>query len=253
MPSLQLSFISGLKFPADISAGLTSLNLLRDTSNPLLEGGFPTPPSSKVPTLPDKIHVHSSEAAQKGIEEALATIHQHRPSFTVQTLLILHEAVFRYLESPGGHFKTADNYLYDIQEDGKQALIHTPLPAKKIPESIDQLIDNYHLALHTEDPLLVIALTLLDFILIHPFYDGNGRMFRLLSVVLLYDAGFVCAHELHFDKVLQNSRGLGQEALSASFAGWKEGRHEVMPWIRYFVGALSYAHAYNAFCTKDGL
>lgn len=241
MYSLELSFLNGLKFPADISAGISALSLLRDDAY-LYEKESPSRGSfSTTATLPDKKHVHSSDAARQGYLEALAYIHEHKPSFTIETLCLLHHKVFQYLDNSGGHFKTTDNVLMNQHENGTINKVHTPVKATNIPETIQNLINAYERAVTTHSPLVVIPLTLLDFVLIHPFSDGNGRMFRLLSVLLLYQAGFHCAQDLNFDYVLQNSRGSGQKALAAGVAGWRESKHNVLPWVAYFIGALSYA------------
>lgn len=244
MHSLKQSLLSSLKFPADISAGIQALNLLR--SEPLYEGEKTSSPSTFVPTLPDKKHVHSSDAARKGYLEALNYIHETKPSFSVETLFALHERVFYYLDGSGGHFKKQNNTLFNHKEDGTQVLVHTPIDAENVPVMMDKLIHAFYDAIQTHDPLVVVPLTLMDFILIHPFWDGNGRMFRLLSVLLLYQAGFDSVRKLNVDYILQNSRGSGQTALSAGVDGWRQSTHNVVPWVTYFVGALSYAHAHHA-------
>jgi len=190
--------------------------------------------------------VHSSDPARRGYEEALALILEAEPflSFSVENLCKLHEKVFYYLDNSGGHFKKENNQLFRQTEDGALSPIHTPLPAKEIPVVMNQFIQRYREAMNAQihDPLVIISLTLMDYIFIHPFFDGNGRTFRLLSVLLLREAGFDYAGALHFDKVLQNSRGSGQAALKVAMAGWKDGKHNPLPWIHYFLGALSYAH-----------
>lgn len=241
MHSLQLSFLSRLEFPAEISAGLSVLNQCRNSSFIQFKNFNFT-----IATLPDKKHVHASLSARQGYQEALAFIHEHRPAFSIDNLLTLHAMVFEYIDGSGGHFKSHNNSLYNHREDGSTILIHKPVDAKNIPSMMQQLIQSFYQAIQTHDPLVIVSLTLMDFILIHPFWDGNGRMFRLLSVLLLYQAGFNSARDLRFDHILQNSRGSGQAALQAGMQGWTQGTHDVVPWVTYCIGALSYAHASQA-------
>lgn len=234
MHSLAVSLLNGLKLPADLSAGVSSLKqMLIDNSQTSL--------SSPLPKLPEKQHVHSSDDKRQGYLEALHYIHQYKPNFSAETLYLLHQKLLHYVDGAGGCFKSSDNVLFSTQESGVTSRLHTPIAAVDIAQAMDSLIVSFHDRLSLYEPLVVVPLTLLDFILIHPFHDGNGRMFRLLSVLLMYQAGFSSARDLKFDSILEHSRGSGQIALSAAIPRWYEGQHDVLPWLRYYLGAMSYA------------
>jgi len=242
--SLEFAYLSSLEIPAPLSAGISSLNLLRRQSNPLFEGGKQYRPL--LPTgssLPHHNTKHTSEPALKGYCEALTFIHQSRPPLNIDTLLALHQKIFQYLDGSGGKFKTGENALVSTDADGKKAHIHTPYSARDIPQAMETFISRYDQAIKSYDPLIVIPLALMDFIFIHPFMDGNGRSFRLLSVLMLYHAGFECASSLNLDAILKNSHSTGQKALAAGVQGWRESKHNVLPWVNYFVGAFSYAYS----------
>jgi Fic family protein len=234
MHSLERSFLSSLKLPAELSAGISSLNRLRTTLPPRY-------PSLDLPPLPHNNLKHTSEESLKGYQEALALIHEHRPALSIESLLAIHKRIFYYLDDSGGHFKTQNNYLISTEVNGDQELIHTPFPADDIPKAMDCFIERYKMAIATTEPLIVIPLALMDYILIHPFMDGNGRSFRLLSVLLLYQSGFQCVRQLDFDNLLKISHHSGRAALKQGLKGWSQGQHNVIPWLTYFLGALSYA------------
>lgn len=237
MPALQFDFLRQFTLPKQTALGIQALHKF--------EGGRRSPPPSAYPQLPKRIHVHSSDAAQRGIEEALYLILSANPTlaFTADNIRSVHQKVFDYLDGTGGQFKSQDNKLFCIKSSGEKILVHTPLEVNEIEPAMNHLIQSYYQALDQkiQDPLILISLVLMDFIFIHPFIDGNGRTFRLLSVLLLREAGFPSIEKLNLDKVLKNSRGSGQKALQAAIPGWADGKPNVLPWIHYFIGAMSYA------------
>jgi len=95
------------------------------------------------------------------------------------------------------------------------------------------------------DPLLLIPLFILDFLCIHPFNDGNGRMSRLLTLLLTYRAGYIVGKYISIERLIEQTKEQYYEVLHASSQGWIDGKNDYMPFIRYFLGIL--VKAYNEF------
>ncbi len=191
-------------------------------------------------------HRNRSEQEIAGYRDALALIHEsheHMP-LTVNVLLQIHQMLYRYHPGPGGRFKLADNRIDHY--DGKGNLVRVrfrPTPAFETPAAMDALVAGYQdangaRALH---PLVAVPLTILDLLCIHPFTDGNGRVARLATLLLLYHHGFALGRYISLERIVEESKEGYYETLEASSKGWHEGKHDVHPWLNYFWGALTRA------------
>lgn len=130
-----------------------------------------------------------------GYRDVLNTIHENYEYIPIRTnyILQLHRDLYKYTgKSIGGHFKVSQNVIADTDEDGKEYVLFTPLEPYETPSAIDSICENYNRMIESEDvdSILLIPIFIRDFLCIHPFSDGNGRMSRLLTALLLYKSGY---------------------------------------------------------------
>ncbi|PYT27928.1 MAG: hypothetical protein DMG58_19365 [Acidobacteria bacterium] len=128
-----------------------------------------------------------------------------------------------------------------VRPDGSRKLRFRPVGAAATPEFMRDLHAGYNRLWKQDriDKLILIPAYVLDFLCIHPFLDGNGRMARLLTLLLLYHAGYQVGRFVSIESVIEKSRETYYEALQKSSRGWHEGRHNLQPWTEYFLGVLT--------------
>ena len=195
-----------------------------------------------------------SEQEIAGYRDALELIHQSRTDMpvTVNVIRQLHQRIYSYLAEQGGEWKPIDNEIVERDPDGNIAKIRfTPVSAVATPQAMENLVKRYDSATRDHrEPLLVMPLLILDFLCIHPFRDGNGRVARLLTLLSLYHAGYDVGRFISLERVIQDSYRSYYETLEASSRGWHESKHDVMPWVEYYWGVL--LHAYKEFEERVG-
>lgn len=196
-----------------------------------------------------------SEQEIAGYRDVLNSIHAnhaHMP-FTTGVVLQLHRDLYRYLEGAGGQWKSVNNEISEIRPDGTKILRFQPVPAFATPEYMENLHSRFHelWKLGEVEKLLLIPAYVLDFLCIHPFLDGNGRMARLLSLLLLYHAGFEVGRYMSLEKIIEQSKESYYDSLYQSSQGWHEGKHALLPWTEYFLGVL--VAAYREFEQRVGM
>lgn len=195
-----------------------------------------------------------SEQEIAGYRDALSLIHEsaREMPFTGNVMLQLHSLLCRYLPDPGGRWKQANNDIVERQPDGTERIRFRPTPAHLAPIQIEQLAAGYRAAVEGghQDPLVLVPLAILDFLCIHPFRDGNGRVGRLLTLMLLYHFGYEVGRYISLERVIEESKDTYYEALEASSTGWHDGAHDVSPWLDYFWGVL--LRAYREFEQRVG-
>lgn len=196
-----------------------------------------------------------SEQEIAGYRDALTLIHDsHGASYLSTTFVLqLHRTIYRYLPQPGGQWKTVDNEIVERASDGAIKRIRfTPVSAVETPVAMEALVGQYRHAIEFRraEPLIVIPLTVLDFLCIHPFADGNGRVSRLLALLLLYRFDYQVGRYISLERVFEESKETYYEALEASSQGWHGGRHDPYPWLNYFWGVL--LRAYREFEERVG-
>lgn len=196
-----------------------------------------------------------SEQEIAGYRDALATIHANHANmpFTVGIVLQLHRDLYQFVAQQGGRWKMTDNEITETGADGTKIVRFRPVPAHQTPEAMERL----H-ALFREkwdygeiDPLLLIPAYVFDFLCIHPFTDGNGRMARLLTLLLLYQAGFEVGRYISLEHLIENQREGYYDALYKSSQGWHQGAHTLLPWWEYFLGVMLLG-AYHEFERRTG-
>lgn len=194
-----------------------------------------------------------SEQEIAGYRDALSLVHEHWGAldFSLDTILQLHEMIFRYLPETGGLWKDRDNLIIERSPDGREHIRFRPTPAVETPEAMDTLVERYDELLHLgHDPLMTIPLAIFDFLCIHPFNDGNGRLARLLTLLLLYKAGFIVGRYISLERIFEESKETYYEALEMSSGGWHSAQHDVLPWLTYFWGVM--IRAYTEFEARVG-
>ncbi|MEI6235460.1 MAG: Fic family protein [Planctomycetota bacterium] len=187
-----------------------------------------------------------SEQEVSGYRDVLSTIHAHPSKIQVSSHLILdwHRSLYRFTNERGGEWKLKDNAIIQIEPDGRRNVRFRPVSAAATPDYMERLVTLFDQALTDgkADPLLLIASFILDFECVHPFTDGNGRLGRLLTLVLLYHAGFDVGRYISLERIVEESKESYYEALFKSSQGWHEGQHDLRPWWNYFLGMLTAAY-----------
>lgn len=195
-----------------------------------------------------------SEQEVAGYRDALGLIHEsgERMPFSEGTVLQLHGMLYRYMPQPGGHWKATNNDIIERHPDGGLRIRFRPVAAHLTPIAMADLIARYRSALdqHLADPLVLVPLVILDFLCIHPFPDGNGRMARLLTLQLLCKLDYAVGRFISLERIFEESKESYYETLEASSQGWHEAAHNVTPWLNYFWGAL--LRAYKEFEERVG-
>ena len=205
--------------------------------------GVIAPPKRLQQLLADKTTPQNrSEQEILGYRDVLATIHASAPAmpFTPGVVQQLHRDLFHYSAQPGGTWKAADNAIEEIRPDGMAYVRFQPVPAHLTPVAMQTLHQEFGSQWHAGeiDHLMLIPAYILDFLCIHPFRDGNGRLARLLSLLLLYQAGYEVGRFISLERLIEETREGYYEALGASSRGWHEGAHTLLPWTEYFLGVL---------------
>lgn len=219
-----------------------------------LEGVVVAPARLKSLVLKNAAPKSRSEQEVAGYRDALALIHESATEmpFTEGTILQLHGMLYRYMPQPGGHWKAANNDIIEKHPDGSSRVRFSPVPAHLTPMAMTDLVTRYRESLERRaaDPLVIVPLAMLDFLCIHPFPDGNGRMARLLTLQLLYHFDYAVGRFISLERIVEESKESYYETLEASSQQWHEGRHDAMPWLNYFWGTL--LRAYGEFEQRVG-
>ena len=187
--------------------------------------------------------LNHNEQEIAGYRDALNQIHLHYKDidFSENTILKLHETMMSYGGYEyGGRYKIDDNLIIEEDADGNRKVRFKPVPAKDTPKAMEQLILAYMDASNNSNinQLLLIPCVILDFLCIHPFKDGNGRMSRLLSLLLLYKNGFDAGKYVSFEEQINNNKGYYYETLKQSSTSWDKNENTYIPFIQNFLSTL---------------
>lgn len=182
-----------------------------------------------------------------GYRDVLATIHESYPyiSVTPGVILQLHRDLYRHASaSIGGQWKDSDNSIVEYDAGGNPRVRFRPTPASQTPAAVECLCQAYDDAIEqgTYDPLVLSAMFVFDFVCIHPFNDGNGRMSRLLTLLILYRANYLVGRYVSIERIIEESKVTYYEALAASSAGWQDGSNTYVPFVRYQLGVVLSAY-----------
>lgn len=182
-----------------------------------------------------------------GYRDVLSIIHESFDviPITQNYILQLHKILYSHMENPAaGRKKAVQNYISATYPDGHTETLFTPLAPYEAPEALDRLCAEYNRVIGNGEvePLIAIAIFIHDFLCIHPFNDGNGRMSRLLTTLLLYQNGFYVGKYISLEAKIAKNKDLYYEALSASQEGWHEGKEDPVPFIKYLLGTILAAY-----------
>lgn len=195
-----------------------------------------------------------SEEEIAGYRDALRLIHESAShmAFSANVILQLHGMLYRYHPGAGGRWKMAPNEIVERNADGSLRRVRfVPVPPVATPGAVEQLTTGYARAADEQrEPLVLVPLAILDFLCIHPFADGNGRMARLLTLLLLYQAGYEVGRYISLERIVEESKQTYYESLEASSQRWHDRRHHPLPWMSYLWGVL--VRAYREFEERVG-
>ncbi len=182
-----------------------------------------------------------------GYRDVLNTIHESYEYIPIRAsyILQLHRDLYKYSErSIGGRFKNTQNYIAEIRDDGTQFVRFMPLEPYETPEAIDMICDSFNKTVDacSVDPLILIPTFINDFLCIHPFNDGNGRMSRLLTTLLLYRCGYVVGRYVSLESKIEKTKSKYYDVLEQSGVGWHENENDSTPFIKYILGIILSAY-----------
>lgn len=191
-----------------------------------------------------------------GYRDVLAIIHDNFDTIpiTQNYILQLHKILYSHMNNPlAGRTKTVQNYISATYPDGHTETLFTPLAPYETPAALDKLCEEYNRVIGNMElePLLAIPIFIHDFLCIHPFNDGNGRMSRLLTTLLLYRSGFYVGKYISLEAKIAKNKDLYYSALAASQDGWHNGKDDSLPFIKYLLGTV--LAAYKDFADRFAL
>ena len=191
-----------------------------------------------------------SEEEIAGYREVLAMIHESYEYIVPRSNMILqlHRDLYSFSRGAvGGNYKNSDNLIAEIDAEGHEKVRFIPVPAFQTAEAVEELCNRFWEAWEADyiDKLILIPMFVLDFLCIHPFNDGNGRMSRLLTLLLFYKAGYIVGKYISMEMLIEKTKETYYEALQASSGGWHENENAYEPFVRYYLGVT--LKAYNEF------
>ena len=191
-----------------------------------------------------------SEQEIAGYREVLTMIHESYEYITPRPNIILqlHRDLYSYSQGNiGVTYKNSDNVIAETDAEGHQKARFIPVPAFQTAEAIDELCARFLEAWEANliDKLILIPMFILDFLCIHPFNDGNGRMSRLLTLLLFYKAGYIVGKYVSMEMLIEKTKETYYEALQASSVGWHEDENSYEPFVKYYLGIM--LKVYNEF------
>jgi Fic family protein len=196
-----------------------------------------------------------SEQEIAGYRDVLNTIHANHANmqFSVNLILQMHRDLLKFTPENGGRWKTTQNEIEEIGPDGTKSVRFIPVAPHLTEDAMRSLHERFDKAIqsHQFEPLLLIPAYILDFLCIHPFRDGNGRMARLIALLLLYQSGFEVGRFISLETLIEDTRQSYYDTLYVSSQKWHQGKHSLVPWWEYFLGVILLS-AYREFERRAG-
>lgn len=182
-----------------------------------------------------------------GYRDVLSIIHESFDAIPITRnyILQLHKILYSHMNNPlAGSTKNVQNYISATYPDGHTEILFTPLAPYETPEALDRICEEYNRVIGNMElePLIAIPVFVHDFLCIHPFNDGNGRMSRLLTTLLLYRSGFYVGRYISLEAKIAKNKDLYYDALAQSQSGWHEGTEDVLPFVKYLLGTMLAAY-----------
>ena len=188
-----------------------------------------------------------------GYRDVLNTIHENYDYIDIKSnvILQLHRDLYKYAGlSYGGKYKNSQNYIEETLEDGTKRTRFAPLSPVETPIAVEELCNSYNEIINKGevDPLLIIPIFILDFVSIHPFNDGNGRMSRLLTLLLLYKSGYIVGKYISIEKIIEETKETYYDALEKSSVNWHNNQNDYSYFVEYYLGII--LSAYKEFASR---
>lgn len=182
-----------------------------------------------------------------GYRDVLSAIHESFDAIpiTQNYILQLHKMLYNHMNNPmAGRTKSVQNYISAEYPDGHRETLFTPLSPFETPDALDKICEEYNRVIGNMElePLIAIPVFIHDFLCIHPFNDGNGRMSRLLTTLLLYRSGFYVGKYISLEAKIAKDKDLYYNALAQAQIGWYEGSEDKLPFIKYLLGTILSAY-----------
>ena len=182
-----------------------------------------------------------------GYRDVLRIIHESYDviPITKNYILQLHKILYSHMNNPlAGQTKTVQNYISATYPDGRTEVLFTPMAPFETPAALEKICEEYNRIIGNleVEPLLAIPIFIHDFLCIHPFNDGNGRMSRLLTTLLLYRSGFYVGRYISLEAKIADNKDLYYEVLGKAQYGWHEGKEDADPFIKYLLGTILAAY-----------
>lgn len=182
-----------------------------------------------------------------GYRDVLNLIHDSFDAIPISQnyILQMHKILYNHMNNPlAGRTKNVQNYISATYPDGTEKTLFTPLEPFETPEALDKICEEYNRAIGNMEvePLIVIPIFIHDFLCIHPFNDGNGRMSRLLTTLLLYRSGFYVGKYISLESKIAKNKDLYYKVLSEAQDVWHDGKEDVVPFIKYLLGTILSAY-----------
>lgn len=233
---------------ADVLTDLIEVAKIQSTeSSNKIEGIYTSNDRLKKIILNKTMPQSRNEREIAGYRDVLNTIHENFEHIPIRDTFILqlHRDLYKFENGGmGGVFKSTDNIIEEEDYDGNKSVRFKPVPAWETPESVKELCEKYNYALGNSDadPLILIPIYVLDFLCIHPFRDGNGRMSRLLTLLLLYRSDYIVGRYISIEKLIEVSKDNYYETLQESSEHWHEGDNNYEPFVEYMLGVITAAY-----------
>ena len=182
-----------------------------------------------------------------GYRDVLNIIHENFDAIPISKnyILQLHKIMYTHMNNPmAGRTKSVQNYISATYPDGHSEVLFTPLAPYETEEALDKICEEYNKVIGNFElePLIAIPIFIHDFLCIHPFNDGNGRLSRLLTTLLLYRSGFYVGKYISLESKIAKNKNLYYDALNKSQDGWHEGNEDATPFIKYILGTILAAY-----------
>lgn len=182
-----------------------------------------------------------------GYRDVLSAIHESFDAIpiTQNYILQLHKMLYSHMNNPmAGRTKSVQNYISAEYPDGHRETLFTPLSPFETPDALDKICEEYNRVIGNMElePLIAIPVFIHDFLCIHPFNDGNGRMSRLLTTLLLYRSGFYVGKYISLEAKIAKDKDLYYNVLAQAQTGWYDGREDKLPFIKYLLGTILSAY-----------
>ena len=233
-----------LRAKPDILSSLLSMAKIQSTSaSNKIEGIYTTDKRITAIVSEEAKPQTRNEEEIAGYRDVLKTIHENYEYIDISANVILqfHRDLYKYSSlTTGGRFKDSQNYIQETTEEGVKKIRFTPLSPVETPIAIKELCESYNGIIKKGeiDPLLVIPIFIMDFVSIHPFNDGNGRMSRLLTLLLLYKTGYLVGKYISIEKIIEETKETYYESLAKSSKNWHTNKNDYACFAEYILGTI---------------